>query len=176
MIIVDAPPVPTFWFDRPDGSNGADSIHGVAHTQRVWIHTQELAEELELAEWDREALRYAALWHDIGRTHDHGDYYHGAKSAGKVVGLGLHEGIEPWLLETVLYAITHHSGSEHRGERAAERLQDSEVGLCVFRVLKDADALDRVRLGSDDLDVNRLRFEESRHRVARAWALLESVP
>jgi len=171
----DAPPVPVAWFDRPDGSNGADGIHGVAHTRRVWIHAQEIAEELELAEWEREALHYAALWHDIGRTHDGADYYHGAKSAGKVVGLGLHDEVEPWLLETVLHAVTHHCGSEPHGEAALKWLTDPDAGLRIFRVFKDADALDRVRLGSHNLDVSFLRFEESRQRVGRAWKLLEQV-
>ncbi len=42
------------------------------------------------------------------------------------------------------------------------------------RVLKDADALDRVRLGRYDLDVGQLRFPESVQRVDRAWELLEA--
>ena len=92
MTIPHAPDVPASWFNRPDGSSGAHGIHGVAHTLRVWTHTQEIAGALGLAEWQVEALHYAALWHDIGRTHDGADYYHGAKSAGKVQGMGLHAG------------------------------------------------------------------------------------
>ena len=49
-------------------------------------------------------------------------------------------------------------------------MPDPEAALRVFRVLKDADALDRVRLG--DLDVSYLRFPESVQRVDRAWELL----
>ncbi|MDZ4177712.1 MAG: HD domain-containing protein [Coriobacteriia bacterium] len=175
MIAIDPPSVPASWFDRPDGSCGANGIHGIAHTQRVWIHAQEIAELLGLAEWQRQALNHAALWHDIGRTHDGGDYYHGAKSAGKAVGLGLHEGIDPAVRDTALYAITHHCGREEHGERAAEWLADREAALAVFRVLKDADGLDRVRLGRHELDVGQLRFEVSRQRVERAWELLEQV-
>lgn len=175
MSIADVPDVPVFWFDRPDGSNGAEGIHGVAHTRRVWIHAQEIAEELDLAESEREALHYAALWHDIGRTHDGADYYHGAKSAGKAVGLGLHDGMESWLLDTVLHAITHHSGGEEYEPADAEWLSDPEVGRRVFLVLKDADGLDRVRLGKRGLNVDYLRFEESKHRVPRAWELLKEI-
>lgn len=175
MITTDTPAVPAAWFDRPDGSSGAHGIHGVAHTLRVWIHAQEIAEGLVLAEWQLEALRFAALWHDIGRTHDGADYYHGARSAGKVLGLGLHAGVDPQTRDTALYAITHHCGSEEHGNRAAEWLPDSKAALEVFLVLKDADGLDRVRLGRHDLDVGQLRFEVSRKRVARAWELLEQV-
>ncbi len=73
--------------------------------------------------WEREALTCAALWHDIGRTNDRADYYHGAKSAGKAVTLGLHRGIEPRVYETALYAVTHHCGDEGHGERAAGRVR-----------------------------------------------------
>ena len=44
----------------------------------------------------------------------------------------------------------------------------------VFRALKDADALDRVRLG--DLDTSYLRFASSLLRVDIAWQLLEEFP
>jgi len=50
----------------------------------------------------------------------------------------------------------------------------AESALRVFRLLKDADALDRVRLG--DLDVNYLRFPVSHARVDRAWELLREIP
>lgn len=169
------PGVPASWFERPDGSSGAYGIHGIGHTLRVWIHAQEIAEALGLAEWQREALHYAALWHDLGRTDDGVDYYHGAKSAGKVQGLGLHTEVEPQTRDVALYAITHHCGSEEHGERAAMWLPDREGALAVFRVLKDADGLDRVRLGADELDVRQLRFEVSPQRVERAWELLERV-
>jgi len=175
MVAIDPPSVPAAWFDRPDGSSGAHGIHGIAHTQRVWVHAQEISELLGLTEWQRQALNHAALWHDIGRTHDGGDYYHGAKSAGKVIGLRLHDGIDSAVRDTALYAVTHHCGSEEHGERAAEWLTDPEAALIVFRVLKDADGLDRVRLGRHDLDVRQLRFEVSKQRVGRAWELLEQV-
>ena len=175
MTVPHTPTVPASWFDRPDGSSGAHGIHGTAHTLRVWTHAQEIAGALEMADWQVEALHYAALWHDIGRTHDGADYYHGAKSAGKVQGLGLHVGIDPQVRDTALYAITHHCGSEEHGRSAASWLPDPDGALQVFLVLKDADGLDRVRLGRHDLDVGQLRFEVSKGRVARAWELLEQV-
>jgi hypothetical protein len=165
--------VPASWFVRPDGSDGSAGIHGIAHTRRVLIHARELAGELGLEGWECEALELAARWHDIGRTHDGADYYHGAKSAGKVVGLGLHAGVEAAVLETALFAVTHHCGSEEHAERGTHRTPDPAATWRVFRVLKDADGLDRVRLG--DLDPNMLRHDVSRTRVERAWELLREV-
>ena len=162
------------WFLRPDGRDGSPGIHGVGHTLRVLIHAVELGEALGIPPWEMEAVRAAALWHDIGRTDDGADYYHGAKSAGKVVGLGLHANVPPPVLEAALYAVTHHSGDEGHGERAAARLSDPDAALRIFRILKDADGLDRVRLG--DLDLNQLRHPVSRMRVGRAEELLALLP
>jgi HD domain-containing protein len=162
------------WFLRPDGTDGSLGIHGIGHIQRVLVHAVELAEELALPPWAREAAMLAALWHDIGRTDDRIDYYHGAKSAGKVVGLGLHHEVEQLVLETALYAVTHHSGSEEHGLLAAEKLPVPAVALDVFKVLKDADGLDRVRF--DGLDVRYLRLSPSRKRTPRAKALLGLIP
>jgi hypothetical protein len=165
------------WFQRPDGDDGSSGIHGVSHTTRVLIHALELAQELDIAGWEREALALAALWHDIGRIDNGADYYRGAKSAGKVVGLGLHRGLDQLVVETALYAVTHHSGSEEHAERGVQWLSAPDSALRVFRLLKDSDGLDRVRLGTHgDLDVRYLRYDVSRLRVERAWELLRLVP
>jgi len=181
-------PDPT-WFVRPNGFDAAGTIHGLGHTRRVLVHAEALAEALGFSAWEREALTYAALWHDIGRTNDWADYFHGAKSAGKAVTLGLHRGIEPRIYETALYAVTHHCGDEGHGERAAAHVRflasrlgeaerweqvDPQAALRVFRALKDADGLDRVRLG--DLDPERLRCPEAKARVDSAWELLREIP
>jgi HD superfamily phosphodiesterase len=162
------------WFVRPSGEDASRTIHGVSHTLRVMVHVSEIALALRVSEWERDTAVLAALWHDIGRTHDGGDYYHGAKSAGKVVGLGLHAGWPADRVEVALHAVTHHSGDDAHAERAASWFADPEAAHRVFRILKDADGLDRVRLG--DLDVSYLRFPENRSRVERARELLRLVP
>ena len=162
------------WFLRPDGEDASGTIHGVSHTLRVMFHAAEIADALGVATWERDTVVLAALWHDIGRTHDGADYYHGAKSAGKVVGLGLHEGVEQFRLDLALYAVTHHSGDEGHGERAAGWFDDEEAALRIFRILKDADGLDRVRLRN--LDPSRLRLPGSSDRVERAEELLLLIP
>jgi hypothetical protein len=160
------------WFLRPDGEDGSAGVHGIAHAWRVGVHASELAEALSLPPWEREALRLAALWHDIGRDSDGGDYFHGGKSAGKVVGLGLHRGVEPVTLEVALLAVTFHSATDRWGEEAAAKSSDPDAALRVYRLLKDADGLDRIRLGARRLDVAMLRFPESRARIERARELL----
>ena len=171
----DLPTPDPAWFLRPDGEDGSAGIHGLMHTRRVMIHAAEIAAARRSPPSIRETVILAALWHDIGRTDDGRDYYHGAKSAGKVVGLGLHRGLPLPTVELALFAVTHHSGDEVHGERAAEDfLERSDAALLVFRILKDADGLDRVRLG--DLDATRLRLPGSDRRVARAEELLRLYP
>jgi hypothetical protein len=115
------------WFIGPDGFSAADTIHGLGHTRRVLIHALEIADALGIDGWEREAITCAALWHDIGRTEDGVDYCHGAKSAGMVVALGLHRSVEQRVYETALFAVTHHSGDENHGERAANNLRYHEL-------------------------------------------------
>ena len=176
------------WFLRASGYDASGSIHGMNHTRRVMIHAGGIARAEGFAPWEGQALMHAARWHDIGRTHDGVDYYHGAKSAGKVLALDLHRGLAPQVYEAALAAVTHHSGSEEHGERAMAYLEFFQMGgsgyrrhrvpaegaMRVFRALKDADALDRVRLG--DLDTSYLRFASSLLRVDIAWQLLEEFP
>lgn len=168
----DLPFVDPTWFVRPDGHDASRTIHGVGHTTRVWIHAMALAQVLGFEQSQREALHYAAIWHDIGRTHDGADYYHGAKSAGRVVGLALHTEVDELVREVALFAVTHHCGSEEHAERAVARLVDPGASWDVFRALKDADALDRVRLGPGDLDPMQLRFPASHERIDIARELL----
>jgi hypothetical protein len=163
------------WFIRPDGHDGSHTIHGVAHTARVHTHATEIAEALDLHEWEREALHYAALWHDIGRTGDGVDPTHGALSAAKVCELDLDEGVRPRIVRLAIFAVTYHSTHDDYAHAAVEGAEDAEACLRVFNVLKDADGLDRVRLGDGDLDPSFLRFPVSKTRIDRAWELLHQV-
>jgi HD superfamily phosphodiesterase len=161
------------WFLRPNGHDGSLGLHGLGHTRRVLVHAALIADALEVTSWERQAVILAALWHDIGRDSDGTDPYHGAKSAGKVVGLGLHRGVASRLRDVALYAVTYHSGGERAGEHAAQAMADANAALRVFRMLKDADALDRVRLG--DLDAGYFRFDVTRGQVDLARQLLAAI-
>jgi hypothetical protein len=163
------------WFIRSHGEDGSADIHGVGHATRVTIHAVELATVLGLAGWQVESARLAGLWHDIGREHDGGDYFHGARSAGKVIGLGLHRGIALPVLEVALLAVNFHNVEDRWGEDAARFATEPGAALAVFRVLKDADALDRVRFGPGHLKLHLLRFPESRCRVDRAFELVRAT-
>ena len=148
-----APEVPAAWFLRPS------RVHGRTHTQRVHIHARRLTGLLCWDEDDTALVLLAALVHDIGRRHDGVDPWHGATSASRAEHLGLLEGLTPEEAAAVLFAVKYHSRSDERAVRTLERWRD-EGGrgrdglrrpdpvrsLRVLWLLKDADALDRVRL------------------------------
>jgi putative nucleotidyltransferase with HDIG domain len=173
-----APGVPETWFARdlaPSFGRGP-SLHGVCHTQRVHIHAQRLTRELGWAELDAQLALKAALWHDIGRTNDGEDNGHGAQSAARAAHLGLTEALAPADADAVLFAVFFHClpdetakeeaprWHEERGGRGAGRLPDPERALRILWLLKDADALDRVRLGPLEAADPRL----TRHPAAAA--------
>jgi putative nucleotidyltransferase with HDIG domain len=165
-----APEVPDHWFVR------YSTLHGVHHTQRVYVHAQRLSNELLWADEDTRLVLSAALWHDIGRTNDHQDAQHGAQSAAQAQELGLTEALAEPDADLVLFAIVHHCLSDDDAKAAVGRwraprpngamrppggapqahkapptdrarlLAEPERALRILWLLKDADALDRVRL------------------------------
>ncbi len=158
-----APAVPESWFLRPEGAHG---IHGTAHIQRVHILAERLARDLAWDDTARRRVLAAALWHDLGRTHDGDEPEHGARSAERAVELHLVDTLPPADAQAVLFAIRYHSLADETG-RAAGTEGDRQI----LWLLKDADALDRIRLGRHDLDTSRLRFAESRDLVGFATRL-----
>jgi hypothetical protein len=172
-----APHVPGDWFTR------RSSLHGVAHTQRVHIHAQRLTGLLDRPLPESALVLRAALWHDIGREGDGVEPVHGLLSAARADELGLLAQLTPPDAAVVRFAIERHSlGDAGAGERAASlaaasdparRLTDPERALRVLWLLKDADALDRVRLGAGERpDPRQLRYRETAGLVEFADALL----
>jgi hypothetical protein len=146
------------WFRfRPRG------IHGAPHTTRVLVWAEVLAEQIGRPEaMRRDELLWAAAVHDVGRVDDGIDRGHGRRSAEWVT---THLGkVRPAAaacdLEIVAELCTWHEVADQEIERLTLELL----------LLKDADGLDRVRLG--DLDPERLRLQHAR-RLVDAAARLE---
>lgn len=142
---------PKEWFARPDHIGG---IHGLAHETRVLIW-QELLARLVVADGqalDQEALRWAATVHDTQRVEDGLDQSHGRRAATWVKRKRtLRNALPARTLDTLIYLCEWHVP----GDAAAPTMTRE---LAVF---KDADGLDRVRLG--DLDAKYLRWDCSRN-------------
>jgi putative nucleotidyltransferase with HDIG domain len=174
-----APQVPGHWFRR------ASHLHGVSHTQRVHIHAQRLSGRLGWPRADRELVLCAALWHDIGREGDGVEPSHGLAGVARADELGLPAGLSGRDAALVRFAIERHSlpdggAARHAAELAAaadpaRRLAEPERALRILWLLKDADALDRVRLGfGERADPRQLRHPQSIELIGFAEALCEA--
>lgn len=141
-------------------------IHGVAHATRVLVWADRLAAmtagpgALRLAE-----LRWAAACHDVGRMDDGIDPEHGDRSA-------------EWALSHLAAARPAVAGVDLgfvaelcRWHQPSDR--DAARMTAELMILKDADGLDRARLG--DLDPSRLRLGRSAGLVDAAERLYRAT-
>lgn len=144
------------------------SVHGITHSKRVlWLASQ-IADIIQLNHREEIILALACCYHDIGRVNDCYDEEHGALSAKKVIRLGLLDGYElnNDEIELILGLITMHSLPDNL-------FVGRDRPLLLYQILKDADALDRIRLGKGDLDPAYLRLEVSKGLIGVAEDLFE---
>ena len=137
-------------------------IHGGGHLARVFGLQELICDLLESrgTTVNREATRWAAMAHDVGRIDDGLDLDHGWRSAAWIKD-NLHDQMSPELLDTVTYIVHWHVPSD---DEAPEMTME-------LKVLKDADGLDRVRLG--DLNPSYLRTDAAKDLIETAGKLYE---
>ncbi len=141
-------------FDHPS------ALHGIMHTYRVMIHALRLGLLTGYIKEARLAF-FAAYIHDMARKHDGYCTHHGADAATLKLPLYhelfLKNGAGSTDLLIIGKACTMHSLSLE--------LPPHDPDHIPVAILKDADALDRIRLGSNDLDPSFLRFRESHNCI-----------
>jgi len=129
-------------------------IHGGGHIERTVLYGSILAMDVCLPPEDLRLLLLCCSYHDIGRVNDLVDDLHGARSAAKAEAI---TGLSGEELRIVMAAMEYHSVDDRLLEKVMEKHSVTEKDRCVriAKLLKDADGLDRVRLGL--LDVRYLR-------------------
>jgi uncharacterized protein len=153
------------WWARPKGAAG---IHGLGHCIRVLLWADHIAKLLSAdgVAVDLTVVRWAAACHDC-RRHDEGlDLGHGLRAAawfGKEAER-LDSTLTPEQVKAVQHAVTWHVPPD----------TECPCWTPELKCLKDADGLDRVRLGDFDPDYLRLPYLHGREADARA--LLHATP
>jgi hypothetical protein len=157
-------------FDRlvplPEDFVHRSTLHGQAHVARVMVHA------IRLVEATGQHALGPRLWasvflHDLARTHDGVCHRHGADAAARLRAEGALQarlakaGLTPDDHPAVEAAVTAHSAPK-------EVARDHEHWPLIA-LLKDADGLDRVRLG--DLDPRYFRYAATRGMIAFAEEL-----
>ena len=142
-------------------------IHGEAHSARVLLLSLMLADAHGLSKRDKTILSIASVYHDIGRTHDGIDDDHGDASAELYQDDPFHlPDLTSCYNPVSEFLIRYHSLPDEVGlahiQENTELSKNDKKNTLLFNIFKDADALDRIRLGYKDLDMNQLRLDESK--------------
>jgi HD superfamily phosphodiesterase len=160
----------TAWNQLDAGILYKSWLHGPGHIERTMLLGALIAWQEQLSPRDTKLLLTACSYHDIGRINDRREDAHGERAAGMLAGerLYLHENRIQEEDRAILYAmVAAHSLSDKTKTETAKKynLQEDQLPryMELAACLKDADNLDRVRLG--DLDSSRLRHRSSRNLV-----------
>ena len=87
-----------------------DGIHGANHWARVLYHSRQIGEERQA---DLLVVELFGFLHDSCRENDGRDPKHGVRAAELAKALNTqYFDLKPKQLDTLCYAITHHSGGE----------------------------------------------------------------
>lgn len=148
-------------FFNPNG------MHGKGHTARVMKLLSVISCLEKLNDNEKKILAYTGLYHDIGRTNDYYDLIHGRTSYEKLVSTGLISNIKlnKQDIKTLKYIIENHCIPDDQGKENVINYGIKDLGkaLKLYYIFKDADCLDRVRLG--DLDEKFVRLKSSKSLI-----------
>jgi HD superfamily phosphodiesterase len=143
--------------------------HGIGHAKRVLYLARHLAKYYGITEKEWHVLALACCYHDIGRENDDYDERHGMMSLNKVLTLHLEQkhnltGVD---YEAFRDLVIFHAMPD------SEYIYDVDDRVkLMYQILKDADALDRLRFNG--LEPNYLRLDKSKEMISLALALLRA--
>lgn len=146
------------------------NIHGIAHNEKVLLLAFIIGCFENINSIDMQVLLDAAKYHDIGRSNDGADGTHGHDSAEKVDKAVKYDKDED---EQILkYIIEAHSLSDifSKFVLAKYKINDKKRAVNLHKILKDADALDRIRISRDlssdsDLNPKYLRTDTAKRMI-----------
>lgn len=164
-------------------------IHTQGHCERVLMHALRIADMRNVSDRQLLALAYASIFHDTRRKDNYLDTGHGARAAEYYKE---YSSRSDWsnrnrstrsdltkmqFLPETYAAVWYHDRDDELGEEYIRKHAGDDVGkwLEVYHIFKDADALDRLRLGTWCLDPRFLRTDEAKGMMAFAQRLVEAT-
>ena len=155
-------------------------VHGLDHTARVTFLSEIMTELDNIDEHTKSLIITSARYHDIGRFDESENKEHGLYGEQILENNKLIQEFSKKDQDIIKFAITQHSKSREENENALKSIPfwKRDKYKIVLSYLKDADALDRVRIANPNmqLDSNRLRNESARSLVNCAKELFNSFP
>lgn len=163
----------TYMYERVTFNMADSLIHSRPHCERVLLYALLIGRSRRCTAEELETLAHAAVFHDTRRLDDYLDTGHGARAAihyrdfcKSNKDMVFHRAAE--------YLMRYHDLDDAVGRKAIMRDFDngSDDALQLYDIFKDADALDRWRLGSRGLDPKYLRTSEARDLIGYAHKLV----
>lgn len=151
-------------------------MHSYGHEERVLLYALLAGAKEGLSQEERRSLAIAAVFHDTRRKDDSIEPGHGHRAAAHYFYDHASLGLEDFDI-AAYQAIGWHAESDYLGEDDIRAHKLGRRVLLIYRLFKDADALDRTRFGRHSrasLDPSRLRCEASRQLVDLAYSLAKS--
>jgi len=141
-------------FNRPESE-----VHAFGHCERVLLFALLIGEKIFGADENAlEILAQAAVFHDSRRQDDYLDIGHGARAAVYYEDFCKKNPDVTYHPEVVYLMRYHDLDDKHGFEAIREKFgEDFWRVIVLYKIFKDADALDRWRLGGNGLDTQFLR-------------------
>lgn len=148
-------------------------LHGINHIVRVLFNAYAIITLENVKEEDKRIIIEAAKLHDIGRVEDGEDLEHGNQSAIQARSILESKGFSKEEIDEICFIIKEHSLPKDKNEEDIANLPEElrEKYRYHLNLLKDADKLDRVRIG--DLDPNRLSTDSAKRLIVVAREIFE---
>ena len=146
--------------------------HTKEHCARVLLYCLLIADRKKLSQKERDILCAAAVFHDSRRQDDWLDVGHGRRAADYYKAFCAETGLP---FEQRCYDVmAWHDRDDWLGIDAIQsRIPQEQDAVLLYQIFKDADALDRFRLGPGGFDPNYLRTNEAKTLVEYAKAVWE---
>ena len=147
--------------------------HGINHNIRVSMFVLLICINENIPLNDFKIVLEGAKYHDIGRNNDLTDDAHGKRSAMKLDFLSdKYSDEEMNNLKTIVQC---HSLDDSLFDSIAKKNKVKDIDRCriMFNILKDADALDRVRLDNPTIKIEMMRTTTAKELIPFAYELYE---
>lgn len=168
-----------FMWQRVKFNMPESEIHAVGHCERVLLYALTLGEKIFGDDSDAlEILAHAAVFHDTRRQDDYLDTGHGARAAVYYEQFCKEHPDITFHPESV-YLMRYHDLDDSKGVEAIRKVfgEDSARVITLYDIFKDADALDRWRLGSKGLDPKFLRTSPAKDLTEYSRRIVyETIP
>lgn len=162
------------WLEFMDNEvvfNFADSkIHTTEHCGRVLLFSLLIADALGMSAEDKEILALASCFHDSRREDDMLDVGHGERAAEYYKSYCEEHGMH--FYETCYNVMKYHDLGDYHGYAA---LTGDDRAVMLYKIFKDADALDRYRFGVRGLNKGFLRTREAHGLSEFAWEIHRDI-